>query len=58
MVCRKRVIVIAFLVLFTLMEQANPVAAGKKVKMLIKKVKELEERLAAIEKCKRKNVLF
>ena len=56
--CRKRVIVIAFLALSTLMEQAKPVAAGKKVKKLIKKVKELEERLAAIERCKRKNVLF
>ena len=49
--CGKIVVIAAFLALFTLMEQAKPVAAGNKRKALKKRVGELENRLAAIEKC-------
>ena len=52
---------LGLMALFTLMEQAKPVAGGKKgrLKALKARVDDLEARLEAIEECKRKSfVLF
>lgn len=62
MAYQKCVLLVAFLALFTLIDQTKPVAARKEkqsawVVKLIKRVEELENRLADIEKCKRKNFI-
>lgn len=56
MVAQKFIVGVTFMVLFTLLDQAKPGEAclERKVKKLTKTVKELENRISALEKCKRK----
>ena len=51
---------LGLIALFTLMEQTKPVAGGRggRLKKLIARVDDLEARLEAIEKCKRKSLVL
>ena len=51
---------LGLMALFTLMEQTKPVAGGRggRLKKLRARVDDLEARLEAIEKCKRKSIVL